>query len=98
MRECGSSGRCAMAAERRPVPIRVRLVLGGLLAGLSWPALAAQAPPAAPAPVPVRAEVPQQDLDPPEERKLPMDEAVFTDISPLTVPEVGVRLPEDQQY
>ncbi|MCB1685990.1 MAG: hypothetical protein R3E82_00760 [Pseudomonadales bacterium] len=26
-----------------------------------------------------------------------LDEAIFTDISPLTVPEQAIRLPEDQQ-
>ena len=52
----------------------------------------------APLPVPVEAEAAHQDLVSPEKQEIWLDEAVFTDISPLTVPEIGIALPADQEH
>jgi hypothetical protein len=94
VRDC--SGRYAM---------RSRLVLLLALLGLACPAAGAEAPGgedgmfarSAPVPLPPEAEAAHQDLvqDPHQERWL--DEAVFTEISPITVPEIGIALPPDQE-
>jgi hypothetical protein len=62
-------------------------------------AVAAEAPP----PLPPEAEAAHQDLQgesgaarsKAEER---LDEAIFTEISPLTIPETGIALPADQEH
>ena len=49
-------------------------------------------------PLPPVAEAAHQDLVAGEERQeIWLDEAVFTEISPLTIPEVGLALPADQE-
>ena len=67
-----------------------------LLAGLSQ---AAEAPMSTPVEiqVPVSAEAAYQTGRPQTVGPPGLDEAVFTDITPLTVPELAIRLPEDQQ-
>ena len=98
------SGRFAMDVEPAFRTGRALLAAWLLLAVLPGAAVAQEAPlpaaePAAePPPLPVEAEVPQQDLLPGQHRTLPLEEAVFTEISPLTIPEIGIRLPADQQY
>jgi len=83
--ECGSAGRRRAARSRR----------GWVLAILMLPVLAAAAD--APPPVPPEAEAAYQDLTEETREPVALDEAVFTEISPLAVPEVGIRLPEDQE-
>jgi hypothetical protein len=82
-----------------------RRFLGTTLTGLlllgGSSVLAAEAPPSEPLmpePVPPEAEAAYQDLVGDRTRPVQLDEAVFTDISPLTVPEIGVALPEDQAH
>lgn len=67
-----------------------------LLAGTSG---AAEAPlPTTPeVQVPVSAEAAYLTGRPQSVRISQLDEAIFTDISPLTVPEQAIRMPEDQQ-
>ena len=80
-----------------------RLILSSLLL-LAIAASAAEAPmpitgsEAGMAPLPPEAEAAHQDLVADEERQeIWLDEAVFTEISPLTIPEVGIALPPDQE-
>jgi len=72
------------------------LLLPLLLAGPA--AIAAEAAPfdSPPAPLPPEAEAAYQDLL--EDRRIDvwLDEAVFTEITPVMVPEVGIKLPPDQ--
>ncbi len=97
-----SSGRCAMRAESRRLPgngpgrwlLCGHLVLLWLVTGSLQ---AAEAPmPEVPLGPPASVEAAQQDLN----RALPvdtwLDEAVFTEISPLSIPEIGIALPLDQ--
>ena len=56
----------------------------------------------APLPVPPEAEAAHQDLrgnsgSGPSDSEKQLDEAIFTEISALTVPEIGVALPADQE-
>ena len=90
-----SSGRCAM---------RNRLALA-LVAAVGWSMScgAAEAPVGesaggAPvqAPLPPEAEAAHQDLVSDRRGGRWLDEAVFTEISPVTVPEIGIALPPDQ--
>jgi hypothetical protein len=43
------------------------------------------------------AEASYQDLEAGKARNRQMDEAIFTEISPLTIPETAIRLPDDQE-
>jgi hypothetical protein len=77
-----------------------RRVLGlvGLCVAIgAWGAEAPPVPQPDPAPLPPQAEAADQDLKRRERERTPLDEAVFTEISPLTIPEVGIRLPPDQE-
>jgi len=47
--------------------------------------------------VPPQAEAPYQVLREGEQKVRWLDPAQFTEISPLTVPDIAVKLPEDQQ-
>ena len=48
--------------------------------------------------LPAEAEAPYQDLVDFDTFPGWLDEAVFTEISPLTIPEVGIALPVDQDH
>ena len=48
-------------------------------------------------PLPPEAEAAHQDLIGTQTPVSWLDEAIFTEISPLTIPEVGVALPPDQE-
>ncbi len=88
-----SSGRSAMAGRRL-------LALLGLLAAAGGHAAEAPEAPEAPVPPPLvspEAEAPHQVVVESEQRVRWLDPAVFTDISPLTQPDIGIRLPPDQQ-
>ena len=87
------SGHCAIPAERRFVRRYGRI---GLLMGLLLPLVAAAGEAPQPEPLPPQAEAAYQDLKAETREPVALDEAVFTEISPVTVPEIGVRLPEDQ--
>jgi len=50
----------------------------------------------APAPLPTEAEAAYQDLLEGRRQDIWLDEAVFTEISPLSIPEIGIALPPDQ--
>ncbi len=94
-----SSGRCAMHADRT---VRMRLPGGLLVFVLLFPTFGAVAA-EAPLPPPPEAEAAHQDLkgnsgDRPSEGERSEDEAIFTEISPLTIPEIGVALPADQEH
>lgn len=99
------SGHCAMHADRtssaRPSGRRLLSVLATAfaLSVAGSPAVAAEAPP----PVPPAAEAAHQDLrgnsgSERAESEKHLDEAIFTEISALTVPEIGVALPADQEH
>jgi len=97
---------CVQGVTRRPIRQRLPGVFLAVLA-LSGSTLVhgAEALPlgfddtnSAPRPVPVEAEAAHQDLVSPEKQEIWLDEAVFTDISPLTVPEIGIALPADQEH
>jgi len=47
--------------------------------------------------IPPQAEAPYQVSREGEQRVRWLDPALFTEISPLTIPDVAVKLPEDQQ-
>jgi hypothetical protein len=47
--------------------------------------------------LPPEAEAAHQDLIPDRRRQHRLDEAVFTEIWPVTVPEIGIALPPDQE-
>lgn len=89
------SGHCVTSADRPGgrCAHRAWALIGLLLLPLSaWPA---EGP--APEPLPPEAEAAYQDLHAETREPVALDEAVFTEISPVTVPELGVRLPEDQE-
>jgi hypothetical protein len=64
-----------------------------------WTVNAAEAPaPAAPSVlIPPEAEAPYQVAGDADQKVRWLDSAVFTEISPLAVPDVAVKLPKDQQ-
>ena len=109
MTATASSFPCAMrteSAEARDLPgragraARYPVLLLGLLSFVTLaalPAVAAEAP-VTPPPVPTDAEAAHQDLLRDDSREKSLDEAIFTEISPLTIPEIGIRLPEDQEH
>ena len=95
-----SSGRYVMPAER----VHARsgwpgFVTGLLLVLFACAAVGAEAPmpQTAPVPVPVEAEAAHQDLKGDHRAPTALDEAIFTEISPLTIPEIGIALPPDQE-
>ncbi len=104
-----SSGRCAMRADLRA---DLRTALRGALLALALactgvPVLAAEAPVPESGdflgPLPPEAEAAHQDLRGKSGARRqgagkPLDEAIFTEISPLTIPEIGVALPADQEH
>ena len=103
MKESCSSGRCVLPADggRRwrlsGALLWLALAYLGALAGPV--AVAAEAPP----PLPPEAEAAHQDLQgkPGAARSKAeesLDEAIFTEISPLTIPETGIALPADQEH
>ena len=103
------SSPCAMrteAAEAQDLPgragraARYPVLLLGLLSFVTLaalPAVAAEAP-VPPPPVPTDGEAAHQDLLRDDSREKSLDEAIFTEISPLTIPEIGIRLSEDQVH
>jgi hypothetical protein len=94
-----SSGHCVMPAERLPgKPFWLNLAAGFLLVLPVATTLGADAPTPdiAPVPVPVEAEAAHQDLKAHDDEPKSLDEAIFTEISPLTIPEIGIALPPDQ--
>lgn len=103
MKARSSSGRCAMRVERPPPRGNgpgqwLQLGYLALLCLAAGSLQAAEAVPTTevPAGPPAKVEAAQQDLN----RTLPvetwLDEAVFTEISPLSIPEIGIALPLDQ--
>lgn len=100
------SGHCAMHADRtNPGRQLAGHLRGGLLVTLLFllagTTLAAEAPMADtaavhPMPVPISAEAAQLDLNRVTASDSWLDEAVFTEISPLSIPEIGIALPADQ--
>ena len=85
-------GRSAMAAKWL-------LVVGGVLGaafGHAAEAPAALEPPPA-EPIGPELEAPHQVAVEAKQRVRWLDPAVFTEISPLTLPDIGVRLPADQE-
>jgi hypothetical protein len=92
-----------MRAEWRAVGTRWRRFFGACLLILpvvhAW---GAEAPLAgsemSPLPVPVEAEAANQDLIAVSTAPKLLDEAIFTEISPLTIPEIGITLPADQEH
>lgn len=104
MTEPCSSGRCVMHAERRSglrltgAFFALALSFSGVLSGQA--AMAAEAPPP---PLPPEAEAAHQDLQGKSgarhsSAENSLDEAIFTEISPLTIPETGIALPADQEH
>ena len=99
-----SSGRCVMRADHLKRLIGATLLLCMGLAGLQIRAAEAPIPTPTAAdavlPLPPEAEAAHQDLSASERSASgrSMDEAIFTEISPLTIPEIGIALPEDQDH
>ena len=95
-----SSGHCAMLTEPTRGEIRRRALMAGLLLLLTGSAALggeAPMPDAAPVPVPQEAEAAHQDMKGQDGAAPALDEAIFTEISPLTIPEIGIALPADQE-
>ena len=103
MKESCSSGHCVMPADGgrgwrlSGALFWLALSFSGALAGPV--ALAAEAPP----PLPPQAEAAHQDLQGKSggarsKVEESLDEAIFTEISPLTIPETGIALPADQEH
>ena len=92
--DCDFSGRCVMRAS-------IRLFLIGLGATCML-GQAAEAPPfesmgeLSTESVPIAAEASYQIALPSDKGRM-LDEALFTEISPVSVPEMGLRLPKDQE-
>ena len=106
-----SSGRCAMRADRLGIGRLLAGIAVALSLILMSPnGLAAEAPLAQTGsgsqplpPLPPEAEAAHQDLRDGDSRRwvvagISLDEAIFTEISPLTIPENGLRLPDDQKH
>ncbi len=96
-----SSGPYAMSADHNPGirPFRVLPVAALAL----WFVASAAAAADAPLPVPPEAEAAYQDLREksgagPADPEKQLDEAIFTEISALTIPEIGIALPADQEH
>lgn len=101
------SGRCAMhvdgldlgaplgVSRGRPLVLVLRLLLC-LAGGSVQAAEAPMADPLAPGAPPPSAEAAQQDLNRARSAETWLDEAIFTEISPLRIPEIGIALPADQ--
>ena len=81
-------GRCAMNTNRW---LGVALGVACLAAGV------AAANPSATVPVDPVAEAAYQLETPQIEQDWRLDPTVFTDISPVSVPEVAIKLPDDQE-
>lgn len=104
-----SSGRCVMRADCPAVSRALQgLALGLTLSLVSLTGMAAEAPLAdaggsqSVLPLPPEAEAAHQDLlgkgsGARTTSGKSLDEAVFTEISPLTNPEIGLALPADQE-
>lgn len=95
-----SSGHCVMRAERALRNAGLRSLTAGLLLLLTGSAAfagEAPMPDAAPGPVPAEAEAAHQDMKGHDGAPPALDEAIFTEISPLTIPEIGIALPPDQE-
>ena len=84
-----STGRCAISARRLLCLAAVTLLL--------QPLQAAEAPMAETLLIPPAAEAPYQVSRETEQQVRWLDPAIFTQISPLNVPEVAVKLPADQE-
>ena len=84
-----STGRCAICARR--------LLCLALVTLLQQPLQAAEAPVADSQLIPPAAEAPYQVNRETEQQVRWLDPAIFTQISPLNVPEVAVKLPADQE-
>jgi hypothetical protein len=100
MKDHRFSSRCVTPAS---VSISVVVGVGVLSSVLCMTALGAEAalPPMvseSPSPVPTEAEAPYQDSKGYSRSNRWLDEAIFTEISPVTAPEVGVALPDDQDH
>ena len=84
---------------RSAIAVRLAFCAGVLAVGLV--ANAAEAPaPVISSPsvlVPPEAEAPYQIATESDQKVRWLDSAVFTEITPLSVPDVAVKLPEDQQ-
>jgi len=94
-----SYGRCAMRVDPGPYRHVLRALLSVVLLSLPGAcAWSAEAPGAGsePPPVSVAAEASYQDLRDDSDAGKSLDEAIFTEISTLTIPEIGIALPEDQ--
>ena len=95
------SGRSAMASKPRLAILLLLLQSLLLVAG----AFAAEAPAVSdggvsgmPEPLGPEGEAAYQDQRPGEPGELQLDEAVFTEILPITVPELAIKLPADQEH
>ena len=100
-----SSGPCAMRTESTlRSACRGRVTVLAALLFLTSLAVAAEAPVEVVGsedplpPLPPSAEAAQQDMIGPASTEASLDEAIFTEISALTVPEVGIALPQDQEH
>ena len=97
------SGRCAMRTDLTWMPRRRnRTRLATVLLALCLPTATAWAAEAIPTdmgvgPLPPEAEAAHQDLIGSKTSDNWLDEAIFTEISPLTIPEIGIALPPDQE-
>ena len=99
------SGRCVMNRNwRQSHPTGARLLAVALiLASAGASAQEAVPPPVtAGADAAMRpstaAEASYQDLEAGEQPSATLDEAIFTEISPLSVPETAIKLPPDQEH
>ena len=104
MMEPGSSGRCAMRAERQPPSLLAGAFFAlAILAAGAFSGPESMAAEASPPPLPPEAEAAHQDLQGKSgvgqsSAENVLDEAIFTEISPLTIPETGIALPADQEH
>lgn len=97
-----SSGRCVLRTDlvHKACTLPVSVRTGVLLLVLCLPAAtasAAQAVGSDPPSPPPEAEAADQDLTRRKSADRWLDEAIFTEISPLTIPEIGIVLPPDQE-
>ena len=103
MTDRNSSGRCAMRSKRRTERRRIGGGLLGLLLVAATGAFGAEAPTGSvvlngPEPLPPEAEAAHLDAVDDQHREVWLDEAIFTEITPVTEPELGIRLPADQDH
>jgi hypothetical protein len=90
-----------MRSKRRTIGgglLGLLLLVASTAFGAEAPVSAGSTPLIAPEPLPPEAEAAHLDAVDDQRREVWLDEAIFTEITPVTEPELGIRLPADQDH